>query len=399
MSKNRKEIKEDQDIVNLLSSKEGVETESYNGKVSKYELVQEAILNDIRGGKYSSGDKLPSEKQFCEIYDTSRITIRRALDELTLSSVLRRVQGVGTFVREPIESTQVDGKVLVIFPFALSSAMEVMIPEITEGMASVFEEESISFFEILEPGTKEGLQRFFKMLKEMNPLSIAYLSYFSWDIQNELLQLGCPVVYIDTEPDDSMFDVVTGEDYLSAYRAGQMLLNSGCKKVGFFSQWSQRYSACRERLRGVMDAVKDNCRSIDEKLFFAQEENKSHITHRDVFRFDMISAMRRYLEEHPDIDGLVTMNDAAATAALMVTGELGIKVPEDMKIISYGNYYHSENKPNEGNMRCPITSYNQNFKEYGRQVAGLLCKRIKGGLPSIQQRRVVKYELVRKKSF
>lgn len=397
--KNGKDLKEDQDIINLILSKEEQSAGEQSGKLSKYEVIQESILSDIKAGKYQTNDKIPSENELCSMFHTSRITVRRALDELTLDNVLYKVQGVGTFVKEPLEPATVKGKVLVILPFAVSSAMEVMVPEISKGMSSVFEKKGISFFEILEPGNEEGIPRFLKMLKETKPLSIAYLSYFSWELQQELFELNCPVVYIDTEPEDNMFDVVAGEDYISAYKAAQLLLNYNCKNVGFFSQWSKRYSACRDRLNGVMDAVRDNKGNCKASLFSTQEENNCHIKHGDVFRFDMITAVRRYLEENPEIDGFVTMNDAAATAALLAADEMGIKIPNDIKIISYGNYYNNANKPNHSNMRCSITSYDQHFEEYGSQAAELLCKRINGELPMMQQRRTIKYDLVRKQSF
>ncbi len=397
--KNGREIKDNQDIINLLMSKEEDLSGDKAGKVSKYNAVQESILKDIKSGKYMPNDKLPSENEFCKIYNTSRVTVRRALDELMLNNVLYKVQGVGTFVKEPIESAAVNGKVLVILPFAISSAMEIMVPEISKGMSSVFDQKGISYFEILEPGSEEGIPRFMKTLKEMKPLSIAYLSYFSWDLQPGLRDLNCPIVYIDTEPDDNMFDVVVGEDYLSAYRATQMLLNHGHKNIGFYSQWSKRYSASRERMRGVMDAVQDNGGNFKSGFFSSQEENKSHITHGDIFRYNMIEAIRKYLEANTELTALVTMNDAAATAALLAADEMGLSIPNDLKIISYGNYYNNAKKPSHTNLRCSITSYDQHFEEYGRRAAEMLYMRMSGELPMMQQKRTIKYDLIRKQSF
>lgn len=50
--------------------------------------------------KYAGADPdtaLPSETQLCEEYGVSRITVRRALDELARTGVVRREQGRGTF--------------------------------------------------------------------------------------------------------------------------------------------------------------------------------------------------------------------------------------------------------------------------------------------------------------
>jgi GntR family transcriptional regulator len=44
------------------------------------------------------GEKIPSEKELCQMYGVSRITVRKALDELERSGHLVRRQGKGTFV-------------------------------------------------------------------------------------------------------------------------------------------------------------------------------------------------------------------------------------------------------------------------------------------------------------
>lgn len=50
-----------------------------------------------------SGDKIPSERQLCDIYGVSRTTVRNAISELELNGYLKRVQGKGTFVQNPSE--------------------------------------------------------------------------------------------------------------------------------------------------------------------------------------------------------------------------------------------------------------------------------------------------------
>ena len=57
------------------------------------------MLHDaISGGVLESGSKMPSEKDLATAFRVSRITARRALDELALKNMVARHRGRGTFV-------------------------------------------------------------------------------------------------------------------------------------------------------------------------------------------------------------------------------------------------------------------------------------------------------------
>ena len=51
--------------------------------------------------KLTRGDRLPGERELCEFYQCSLVTMRRALDELAREGRLVRMRGRGTFVTEP----------------------------------------------------------------------------------------------------------------------------------------------------------------------------------------------------------------------------------------------------------------------------------------------------------
>ena len=66
-----------------------------------YQLVKERILTMIHSGEWSPGQRIPSENVLVTTLQVSRMTINRALRELTQEGHLQRVHGVGTFVAEP----------------------------------------------------------------------------------------------------------------------------------------------------------------------------------------------------------------------------------------------------------------------------------------------------------
>lgn len=64
-----------------------------------YYQVKTSILEKIKKDIYKVGLQLPTDMEFCDIYNVSRITIRRALQELESDGYIQRFQGKGSYVR------------------------------------------------------------------------------------------------------------------------------------------------------------------------------------------------------------------------------------------------------------------------------------------------------------
>ncbi|MDX5628963.1 MULTISPECIES: histidine utilization repressor [unclassified Brenneria] len=65
-----------------------------------YQRVKQAIVGQIRAGVWRPHQRVPSESELVNELGVSRMTINRALRELTSEGFLIRMQGVGTFVAE-----------------------------------------------------------------------------------------------------------------------------------------------------------------------------------------------------------------------------------------------------------------------------------------------------------
>ena len=66
--------------------------------VPLYRQLSERLAQAIVSGEYAAGAALPTEFALCETYGVSRITVRKALDELVGRRLVERRRGVGTFV-------------------------------------------------------------------------------------------------------------------------------------------------------------------------------------------------------------------------------------------------------------------------------------------------------------
>ncbi len=70
-----------------------------------YEKVKAQVLDNIRSGRWPGNHRLPSEHELVDALGISRMTVNRALRELTDQGILKRIQGVGTFVAPPKPET------------------------------------------------------------------------------------------------------------------------------------------------------------------------------------------------------------------------------------------------------------------------------------------------------
>ncbi|WP_102225679.1 GntR family transcriptional regulator [Acidimangrovimonas sediminis] len=69
------------------------------GGRARYAVLAEALLDDIRSGRYPVGSLLPPETELCREFDLSRHTVREAIRRLVDLGLLSRQAGVGTTVR------------------------------------------------------------------------------------------------------------------------------------------------------------------------------------------------------------------------------------------------------------------------------------------------------------
>ena len=72
-----------------------------NNAVPLYEQIMMMLRERLDNHVLDAGEKLPSEAELCKSYGVSRITVRRAIDELVEEGYLEKKQGKGTFVTSP----------------------------------------------------------------------------------------------------------------------------------------------------------------------------------------------------------------------------------------------------------------------------------------------------------
>lgn len=65
---------------------------------AKFAEIKQYILAQIESGLWRENDLVPSENKLAESFNVSRMTARRALEELSQQGILIRTKGAGTYV-------------------------------------------------------------------------------------------------------------------------------------------------------------------------------------------------------------------------------------------------------------------------------------------------------------
>lgn len=78
------------------------------GKIGgpRYVQLRRRLEEGIHSGVLEPNSSLPPEREIAEITDLSRVTVRKAIQELVQEGVIEQRQGSGSFVREPVERVE-----------------------------------------------------------------------------------------------------------------------------------------------------------------------------------------------------------------------------------------------------------------------------------------------------
>jgi GntR family transcriptional regulator len=71
---------------------------SFDSAKPMYMQIKDRIKEQILSGEFKKGEKIPSERELCQMFGVSRITARQAISEAINEGLLFTVQGKGTFV-------------------------------------------------------------------------------------------------------------------------------------------------------------------------------------------------------------------------------------------------------------------------------------------------------------
>jgi LacI family transcriptional regulator len=307
-------------------------------------------------------------KQLSQALNLSISTVSKALSDSTEISAATK------------KKVQLKAKQLNYYanPFASnlrnkkSKTIAVIIPEIANNFFSLAINGAESFaqekgYHVLIYQTNEAAEREKAIAKyllngRVDGVLIS-LSNNTTDVKHlkDLQQRQIPLVFFDRASEKINLPKVTTDDYESAFIGAEHLIKNGIKDIAFLSI-SRSLSISNDRARGYLDALKRNEIRVDKKrIIFCDGNlatNKSHIK-KILLQKNRPSALFACVEE-------------LAILCYEVCEELGIKIPTDVKVISYSNLKTASI------LNPSLTTITQPAYEIGREAACILFKLING---------------------
>lgn len=341
----------------------------------KYQQMADALRNDILDGVYQKRMLLPTEQLLSHQFGVSRQTVRQALALLAAEGLIERRQGSGSHILQPPEAPASPQRTVAvvttyisnyIFPSILREIETVLsannsAPTLYATQNQVSNERRIlqSLLNgelpdgILVEGTKTGLP---------NP---------NMDLYRQLISRGVPMVFMHgIYPELSDCLSVLDDNCGGSRLLVEHLYEKGHRSIsGIFKnddlQGLQRYAGYTNALRDLGLPLED------QRVFWYNTESKELLLSDDAFWEQASDVLH-------NCTAIVCYNDEIAFRLVSLLLKRGVRVPDDIAVVSFDNSTYSELSA------IPITSLSHGAYNVGRMSAELLVSLFNGESGSSQ---------------
>lgn len=322
-----------------------------------YIQIYNDLLKDIKNGKFVSGDKIPSEKELTEQFGVSRITVKKALEKLSLEDYISRMRGKGSFVSKNINQNAnekqhpMKGKLIgVVF--------DNIADTYGTGILNGIEKESLKNGYFIVPRRSfDIISEEDRAIDELLELGVEGLiiepvhgEYYSTKILRLILD-GFPVVFIDRELRGVQSSVVCSDNIKAGECAMDYLLNLGHRDFCILTSLIKDTTSIEDRLEGVERSFAKHNIIPDRSLWIDDLTG-------DIDKIEEQSEMiGNTLKKNKNVTCIFALEYDLGRLALKAVTSIGKNVPNDISIMSFdgpsnfvGNYRFTHVRQQEDKM-------------------------------------------------
>ena len=339
----------------------------------KYERLRSFIANEVDEGALRGGTLLPSEQQLSEILRVARGTVRQALAELEEEGVVQRRQGAGTFVVDMAKPTrQVDLDVFALVVPGADTGFWLSLLAGFENKTTGFNKQTLTCSTENDLGKQADI--FIRLIQKrvagvaLSPSSLPQTPAYQ---VKHLQDHGIPVVlcHRTVEGIDAPALAIPFRDV--GHMAGRKLVENGHRRVAFFSMDppNEISSMYVEGLREVIEAAGGE---LSDSLIYWGETVSPNANIQNASVLKRLQAM--FNGSNPPT-AIMASFDPLAERIFLMLGEMGLRVPEDVSVISVGA------TDRKGALTERLTSVTVDEVDLGRRAAALLQEMCTGQRP------------------
>ena len=357
-----------------------------------YKKIYDDLLNGIKEGKYPPGCRLPSEKELIDIYNVSRITVKKALEILAYRGCILRKPGKGSFVvfesnlEKALQSEDVLKDEEIAEDGEAGNSTDRIIGVILDSFSVSFGCELIRGVEY--ECRKRGLLMLFRCTygsKEAENCAIRdmiqngakglILMCSQGEVYNEtVLELYMnkyPLILLDRGMAGISLPVVTTDNYKASCELVTKLIESGHKKICFVSHSSLSTTTVKERFNGYRDTMLSNQLPADESacitdidIYLPNGEEDDREDGRNNFK------LMEYIQKNTDITAYYAVDHELGMLIYQITKNLGV---DKENTIAYFDGFEENIDP------LPIFPHvMQDQYQMGVEAVRLLTHRLRG---------------------
>lgn len=331
-------------------------------KIKKYLL---SIINENMGTR---DFKLPSENQLAMKFKASRVTVKKAVNELADEGYIICFQGKGSFINPDYKKLKTDSGFFVCF--VLPDFSSPFFSRIAYGAFEYFMKNDVIMTIFHSDNNLDNEYKFLNNLNFSDYKGILIIPVRS-DIYNKgLISLSLknyPIVSIDRDMYSIDVSSVKSNHYQMAYDATSYLIKNGHKDILFIHS-DEQVSSIKDRIIGYKDALADNNIIPDKKLIKTFPFN--------VFKNANNNALSKTEEELEAI--LLAMQNVSAIIILnsVLARNLSSKITNAQRKIQMVLF--DDNFPEHNHSFPPNTIIiEQNAKSIGEKAAHMLMQKIR----------------------
>jgi len=199
-------------------------------------------------------------------------------------------------------------------------------------------------------------------------------------ILEKLLELNIPFSMIGRPYSNEEINYVDNDNEKAAYEATNYLIKKGHRRIGIVNG-SLSFVVSLDRYKGYKKALVENNINLDESL----------LTSSDFVQQGGYDCMKILLSNHIPPSAVLVTDDLMAFGAIRAAKEKGLKVPQDISILSFNNIPLSEHAT------PPLSSIDINVYKLGYEAAGIVIDEIQGKNAD-KQKIIVETKLIARKT-